>query len=179
MRSVTWKASDANNDPLVAEVLYKGEDETVWKALKTGVEDEFLAWDSTAMPDGIYRIRVIVSDADSNPPGKGLISQRDSAPFDVDNTPPVVSDVKAKLGSKFAEVTAAASDSFSVIGDVSYSIDASEWTVVLPEDGVADGSRETYRFKTPVLATGEHSIVVRVRDRAGNVSSGKVILQVP
>lgn len=179
MRSVTWKATDSNNDPLVAEVLYKGEDESVWKTLKAGVEEDFLAWDSTAMPDGIYRIRVIVSDAEANPPGKGLTSQRDSAPFDVDNTPPTVNDVKAKLGSRFAEVTATASDSFSVIGDVSYSIDASDWTVLLPEDGVADASRETYRFKTPVLATGEHSIVVRVRDRAGNVSSGKTIIQVP
>jgi hypothetical protein len=179
MRSVSWKATDANGDALRAEVQYRAEDETVWKTLEAGAEDDFLAWDSTAMPDGVYRLRVVVSDGAANPPGRGLTGQRESAPFDVDNTPPAVAEVKARLGSRSAEVTAVVSDTFSVVGEVAYSVDASEWTVVLPEDGVADSGRETFRFATRDLAPGEHSIVIRARDRAGNAASGKVIVRVP
>ncbi len=179
MRSVSWKATDANNDPVRAEVQYRAEDETAWKTLKAGVEDDFFAWDSTAMPDGVYRLRVIVSDAAANPPGKGLTGARESIPFDVDNTPPIVSEVKARFSSKAAEVTAAVSDTFSVVGETAYSVDAGDWTIVLPQDGIADAARETFRFTTKDLSPGEHSIVVRARDRAGNVSSGKVVVRVP
>jgi len=179
MRSVTWKSSDANGDPLKAEVQYRAEDETAWKTLETGVEDDFYAWDSTAMPDGVYRIRVLVSDAAANPPGKGFTGQRESAAFDVDNTPPSVSDIKASAGTKSVEISAVVSDSFSVVGDSAYSVDAGDWTILVPEDGIADSARETYRFTVKDLAAGEHSIVIRARDRAGNVSSGKAVVRIP
>jgi hypothetical protein len=179
MRSASWKSSDANGDALRAEVLFRADDETVWRSLKSDVEDDFLSWDSTAMPDGIYRLRIIVSDAASSPQGRGLKAQRDSAPFDVDNTPPVVTDVKARFGSRSAVVTANISDTFSAIGDLAYSVDAGDWTVIYPQDGVADTSRESVSFTTAELATGEHSIVIRARDRSGNVSSGKVVVRVP
>lgn len=179
MRSVAWKATDANGDPLRTEVQYRGEDETQWKTMETGVEDDFYSWDSTAMPDGVYRIRIIVSDAGANPPGKGFTGQRESSPFEVDNTPPVVSDLKARLNGRSAEISVAVTDSFSVVGETAYSIDAGDWTLVVPEDGIADSTREAYRFTTKELSQGEHSVVVRARDRAGNVSAGKVIVRVP
>jgi len=179
MRSVSWKTSDANNDLITAEVQYKAEDETVWKTLKSGIEEDFFAWDSTAMPDGVYRLRVVVGDERSNPRGGGLTGMRESAPFDVDNTPPLVTDVVARRTEKAAEVSAVVADTFSVVGEVAYSVDAAEWTVVLPEDGVADSTREVIRFSVGDLPKGEHSIVVRARDRAGNSAAGKVLVKVP
>jgi hypothetical protein len=97
----------------------------------------------------------------------------------VDNTPPVVSDLKARLNGRSAEISVAVTDSFSVVGETAYSIDAGDWTLVVPEDGIADSTREAYRFSTKELSQGEHSVVVRARDRAGNVSAGKVIVRVP
>jgi sugar lactone lactonase YvrE len=179
MRSVSWQTKDDNEDPLLAAVQYRGEDETVWKTLKKDLFDSFFAWDSTAMPDGVYRIKVIVSDDTGNPPGKGLAHARVSGPFEVDNTPPVIAPVKARLGSTHAVVTTTITDTFSSISEVSYSVDAGPWIVVLPEDGVADRPRESVRFKTKELSPGEHSIVVKASDRAGNTSAGKVIITVP
>lgn len=179
MRSVQWTATDENQDFLEADVLFKAEDESVWRLLEASVEGSFVAWDSRAMPDGLYRLRVVVTDAPGNPPGKSLTGFRDSAAFEVDNTPPAVTDVKARLGSRRAEVSATVSDSFSVIGEISYSVDAGEWQLILPEDGLADATSERVRFTTGELEPGEHSIVVKAADRAGNVSAGKVVVRVP
>ncbi len=177
-RSIRWTATDDNDDPLRAEVQYRAEDETVWKTLRSGIEEDFLAWDSTAMPDGAYRVRVIASDAAANPPGRGLDGSRVSASFDVDNTPPTITGLEARLASRKASVKATVSDSFSVIDEAAYSLDAAEWVILLPEDGVADSARELYRFETEELEPGEHSIVLRANDSAGNVSTEKVIVTV-
>jgi sugar lactone lactonase YvrE len=177
-RSIRWTATDDNDDPLRAEVQYRAEDETVWKTLRSGIGEDFFAWDSTAMPDGVYRLRVIASDATANPPGRELTGTRVSRPFDVDNTPPTITGVEARLASRKASVQASVTDSYSVIGEAAYSLDAADWVILLPEDGVADSARELYRFETEELEPGEHSIVVRARDSAGNASTEKVIVTV-
>lgn len=179
MRSAAWKATDANGDPLRAEVQFRAEDETTWKTLESSVDEDFVSWDSTAMPDGVYRLRVVTSDAAANPAGRGFTAQRDSGPFDVDNTPPVVDNVRARVTGKIAEITATVTDTFSVVGETTSSADAGDWVPILPEDGIPDSRRETYRFTTKDLAPGEHSVVIRSKDRAGNVSSGKVVFRVP
>lgn len=176
MRSVQWTATDANDDPLEAVVLFRGEDEAAWKTLAEGIEDSFYGWDTTTMPDGVYRLRVTVTDAPGNPPGQGLTTTRESAAFEVDNTPPAVMEAEAKAASRSARVTAEIRDSFSAIEEIAWSVDAGPWVLVMPEDGVADSTRETVLFATPELEPGEHTIVIRARDRAGNVSAGKAVV---
>ncbi|HEY3175793.1 MAG TPA: hypothetical protein VGK94_08545 [Candidatus Polarisedimenticolia bacterium] len=177
-RSVQWKSEDGNNDALRYEVFFKAQDETLWKSLGHDLEDEFFSWDATAMPDGVYRIQIVASDAPSNPPGTALTGTHVSAAFDVDNTPPVVGAIEARLRSRSAEVKVTVSDSFSVVGDVAYSLDADDWITVLPDDRIADSMKESYSFRTPELAPGEHTITVRARDRAGNTAANKVVLRV-
>jgi hypothetical protein len=179
MRTVQWTASDANKDLLTAEVRFRAEDETVWRILGEDLEESFFAWDSTAMPDGVYRLRVVISDAPGNPSGQGQSTSRDTAAFEVDNTPPVVADIVAKRGSRSVVVTATVSDTFSGVGEISYSLDAGDWVIVMPEDGVADTARETIRITSGDLEPGEHSIVIRARDRSGNVSAGKAVVHIP
>ena len=49
---------------------------------------------------------------------------------------------------------------------------------MLPEDRIADSKSESYLFRTPELAPGEHTITVRARDRAGNTAANKVVMRV-
>ena len=114
----------------------------------------------------------------ANPPGRGLTGSRVSAPFDVDNSPPRITDLEAHLDSRKASVVATVTDSFSVIAEAAYSVDAAEWVVLLPEDGIADSPREVYRFEVGDLEPGEHSIVVQARDAARNTSTEKVLVTV-
>ncbi|HZI92751.1 MAG TPA: hypothetical protein VFE84_00795 [Patescibacteria group bacterium] len=177
-RAVAWKVEDANNDTLRYDVFFKAEDETLWKPLIRGSDDEFYSWDATTMPDGVYRIKVTASDAPSNPAASVLEGSRISLAFDVDNTPPIVSQPQAKLQSRVAEVTVTVTDTFSVVGDVAFSLDAGDWVPVLPEDRIADSTKETYRFRTPDLEPGEHTVTVKARDRAGNTGANRLVIRV-
>ena len=76
-----WLASDPNGDPMIYTVEIRGVNETEWKLLKDKVAEKYLSWDSTAFPDGEYRLRVTASDAPGNPPAEALTSRMESAPF--------------------------------------------------------------------------------------------------
>ena len=69
-------------------VEIRGTGETEWKLLKDKLAEKYLSWDSTAFPDGEYRLRVTASDAPGNPPAEALSTQMESSPFWIDNTPP-------------------------------------------------------------------------------------------
>ena len=178
-RSVTWQASDPNDDDLIFDVYYRAIDEARWKSIRKGIDEDFVTLDSSAMPDGTYVFRIVASDAPSNPPGQALTAEKVSGYFDVDNTPPRVEGLKAAAQASAARVTFTVTDTFSVIREVSYAVDAGDWVNVRPLDGVNDSLKEAYELSIPSLSHGEHSIVVRATDGAGNVGAGKVVVEIP
>ena len=94
-QSVLWTADDANEDQLEFAIYYRGENETSWKLLKDKLETRFYSWDTTAMPDGAYYLKIVASDAPSNPAGEELTAERESERFVVVNTPPAIAQLTA------------------------------------------------------------------------------------
>ena len=90
LQTFVWKAEDENGDELTFDVLYRREGETAWKLLKGGLTDSILVWDTASAPNGSYVVKVVASDHKSNPADTALKGERESASFDVDNTPPAV-----------------------------------------------------------------------------------------
>ncbi len=43
-----------------------------WLLLKDNLEQKFYSWDTTTMPDGGYYLKIVASDAPSNPPAAAL-----------------------------------------------------------------------------------------------------------
>ena len=95
-QSVLWTADDANDDQLEFAIYFRGENETSWKLLKDKLDTRFYSWDTTSMPDGAYYLKIVASDAPSNPTGEGLSSERESDRFVVDNTPPSIAQLTAE-----------------------------------------------------------------------------------
>src|SRR5437762_7893477 len=89
-RTVLWTAHDDNEDELQFAVYYRGENEKEWKLFKENLEQKFYSWDTTTLPDGTYYLKIVASDAPSNPPALALKKERESERFEVDNTAPVV-----------------------------------------------------------------------------------------
>src|SRR5580765_5845467 len=145
-QSVLWAAHDDNDDELRFAVFFRGENETDWKLLKDKLEQKFYSWDSTTMPDGAYYLKIVSSDAPSNPPAQALAVERESERFVVDNTPPVIDKLDAiaavtrdgaippiiSVMAKFV-----AHDATSSIERAQYSVDGGDWVLLAPRGGIS------------------------------------------
>jgi hypothetical protein len=173
LRTFSWTADDPNDDALVYEVQYRLLADTHWRRLRRNVTEPVLAWDTSSVPDGRYVVRVIASDAPDNPPALALTGEKDSASFEVDNSPPVLE--ATLVPGTPARIHALARDAGSSIRRLEISVDAGRWEEVYPVDGIDDSSEETYDFPVPRAdAPGARVVVLRVSDRLGNVATGRV-----
>jgi hypothetical protein len=176
-QSVLWTAEDANDDQLEYAVYFRAENETAWRLLKDKLDTKFYSWDTTSMPDGAYFVKIVASDAPSNPNGEGLSSERESDRFLVDNTPPAIAQLTADAANAGVRVRFQASAPVSFITRAQYSVDAGDWTLVFPAGGLSDAPRENYDFQLPKIPQGEHTITVRVYDQFENVSTAKATVR--
>ncbi len=174
MRAIEWDADDPNGDTLSFDLSFRAEGEAAWKPLARDLREPYFAFDSTQLPDGLYRVRVEASDAPSNPAPQAKTASLVSDPFLVDNTPPVVQ-VTSRKGAKPATVTidASATDTEGPITRAEYSLDAARWVPVAPLDGVNDSRAESYSVTLEGLRPGEHTVIVKVTDLLGNTGAGK------
>ena len=176
-QTVVWTAHDDNEDELKYAVYFRGESEKEWKLLKENLEQKFYSFDTTTLADGAYYLKIVASDAASNPPDKALKTERESERFEVDNTPPAVGNVESALAGGKVTIRFVATDAGSNIERAQYSVDGGEWLLLAPKTGISDGKQESYEFTVNGLQAGEHTIAVRVYDRFENVGSGKVLVE--
>jgi len=192
-QSVLWSAHDDNDDELRYSVFFRGETEQEWKLLKDNLEQKFYSWDTTTLPDGAYYLKIVATDAPSNPPDVARKTQRESERFEVDNTPPVIEKLSAdainrctgQCGDAVVVVKFTARDAAGNIERAQYSLDGGEWILVAPTGSISDAPEERYQFSLnftwngPALTEREHTIAVRAYDRLENVGSAKTTFAVP
>jgi hypothetical protein len=159
------------------------------------VDERFVNLESDLFPDGGYTIRVVASDSPSRSADDTLTGEAVSPRFEVDNTPPRIDQLNAKVEGDQIRLTFRAVDSFSPISHAEYTIDADDWQLVDPVGQISDSKTESYDFAVPIpsanseaedsteaaaaAGSGEHTIVVRVYDRFENMGIGKVVVNVP
>ena len=182
-QSVLWSAHDDNDDELRYSVFFRGEAEYEWKLLKDNLEQKFYSWDTTTLPDGAYYLKIVATDAPSNPPAVARKTERESERFEVDNTPPVIEGLQVgpasgkMIGGHPASFTAR--DASMAIERAQYSLDGGEWILLAPDETVSDALVEHYNIGLPSVPPGEHTIAVRAYDRFENVGSAKTTFTVP
>jgi hypothetical protein len=172
LQTFVWKAEDDNDDKLQYDILYRREDESTWKTLKRGVTDPIFVWDTTSVPNGTYAMRVIASDAPSNPPGSALTGEMDSTTFDIDNTPPVIRVTGMKRDGSHVVLTFEVRDDQSAVQRVDYSVDAERWRAIYPKDGIADSRVEQYELVIDNEAQAR-GLVIRAMDAMNNVATAR------
>jgi len=177
--AVTWKAHDQNGDQLEFSVHFRGEGEAAWKQLKDKLKTARCVWDTEAVPDGVYELKVIASDRAQNPPPRTLTDELVSEPVTVDNSPPTVKIVRRATKDGKCSIQAEAKDAGSNIVSAGYSVDAGAWQPLLSVDRIFDAASERLEFSTGKLAAGEHTLVIRAYDSAGNSGAVKTVFEVP
>ena len=172
IQTFSWKAEDPNGDGLAYDVAYRALGEARFKTLRSGLSDAVLAWDTSTVPNGRYVIRVTARDTPGNPETLALSADKESDPFDIDNTPPAV--IASLASGQSDRVRAVATDQDSLIRKAEYSVDGGRWREVHPRDGINDAREETYEFTPEGLTPGPHTVVVRATDLLGNLGTARV-----
>jgi hypothetical protein len=198
--AVRWAAHDDNDDELVYSLYYRGENEREWKLLKPGITDKYYSFESSLLPDGNYVMKVVASDAPSHTPQEALSDEKESTLFVVDNTPPRIQNLTARIEGQQLHVTFLANDDFSTIKRAEYSVDAGDWQYLEPVGQLSDSKTENYDFTAlvspPALSLEdqseekrgraakhssppitEHVVVVRVYDRYDNEATAKYVVK--
>ncbi|MEO8874056.1 MAG: hypothetical protein ABI461_00595, partial [Polyangiaceae bacterium] len=93
---LSWKVENPDADALRYRVNFRREGQNIWRdALKPGevlTKNEY-EWDTLALPEGKYRVRVEASDEPANPPNDVQKHALESEPVLIDNTPPVITEL--------------------------------------------------------------------------------------
>ncbi len=142
-------------------------------------------WNINRIPDGYYRAKVIACDELDNPYEFALKEEIESDSFLIDNTRPVVLNLKTAVKSEAIDghgrsgytiiVYGSAKDEMCNITDIQYSIDSGEWQTAFPEDKIFDSAEETFRLTIPYISSEEHTIVINALDYEGNIGSSRIV----
>jgi len=175
IKKLSWKAGDKDGDALVYR-LYYGSDDNLWLPVtpvdKPISKPEF-SWDTESVPDGWYRVKVVASDETANPAGETLSDEKISESIRVDNRRPEV--VQLAFDAATSEVRGLARDNLSLIRQLEYALDGTEWLPCNPRDGVFDDREEAFALKL-ALPAGPHTIAIRATDEDGNIGVEKLLI---
>jgi hypothetical protein len=174
---ITWQADDPDGDKLIYNLYFRGEDERAWKLLRGNMTETSYLLDGDVFADGRYFFKVTASDRPANPADLAKEAELVSAPVLIDNTPPVVTAAAPRRAAGVVEIDVDAEDRASVLRRCEFSIDAGAWSPVEAADGVTDSNRERFLIHLPSLPEGEHLVVIRVYDAAGNAGLAKVVVR--
>jgi WD40 repeat protein len=169
VQTISWEAEDANADTMQYALYFRTGSKAPWILLKEKLTETHYDWDTRSVADGRYEIKVLASDALSNPPGEGKTGVRVSDPIVVDNTPPVIGDVKSAVKGNAVTIDARAADRTSIVASFDYAVDSTtDWQLVLPSNKLFDSPQASVNFTVRGLGAGAHQITLRATDARGN-----------
>ena len=174
---ISWQADDPDGDHLIYSLYFRGDGERNWILLRANMTENTYLLDGDVFADGRYFFRVTASDRPSNPAEFARETELVSAPVLIDNTPPTVTASSPRRDLTGVSIDVDAEDRGGTLRRCEYSVDAGPWSPVEAADGVTDSSRERFNIRIANLAVGEHLVVIRVFDVAGNAGLAKVVVR--
>lgn len=168
MQTVVWQAEDPDEDDLTYEVYIQKQDEAQWHLLKKDLDEPIIAWDTTTLPDGWYRVRIVASDEGVNPPGQGLRDEKISNLFPVDHTPPVIQLLNVQKRDNQIAIRFKVTDQLSPIISVEYALSPDQWKPVYPVDRILDHLEESFEL-TITRKPDVSEVQIRALDSGRNI----------
>lgn len=167
--NLDWSVDNPDKDTLRFRLYYRLLGTNVWYDLLP--TDEILTktsykWDTSALPEGRYRIKVAASDEPSNPPERTTRHEFESGAIIVDNTPPTLVDLEL-VGKR---LRGRAVDGVGPIQRIEVSVAGSnDWVPLAPVDSILDQAVEGFDVNlADWLPAGRRILAVRAYDAANN-----------
>jgi hypothetical protein len=174
-----WNVDNPDDDPLRFRLSQRMVGTDTWFDILEPHErhtKSSYSWDTSAMPEGRYSVKVSASDEIANPPSSSTRHELESNVFVIDNTPPEIEGLVLAGGRK---VRGTALDGVGPIARVEFSIAGTDdWVVVAPDDGLLDETSEAFEFDVAGLSpNGPALISVRVYDSENNAVVRSITLR--
>jgi len=175
---IGYATKDDNGDKLIYKIDFRKIGRTNWIELKDELEAASFEWDGNTVEDGRYEVRVTASDERSNTTSTKLTGSRISDPVVVDNTGPVVEDIRTTSAREdnrqYKVFRIEVSDELSAIRQLEYTIDSNaDWVGTVPDDFVYDTTDENFTIKIDAeknLPKGDHVLTIKVSDAVDNTT---------
>jgi hypothetical protein len=173
-----WNVDNPDKDELQYKLQYRVVGSTDWyDVLKPGerVTKESYSWDTAALPEGRYRVRITAADDLSNPPAQVTRHSLESSIVIIDNTAPALLELRAE-GRK---IKAIAVDGVGPVARFEVAIAGrDDWFPFHSVDGVFDEQREELEADvTSFVPAGPALLSIRVYDQEGNVAVRSVTVK--
>ncbi len=172
-----WRVSDANGDSVESTLEIRGAGEQEWKPLKASIKESRYSWDATGFADGRYRLRLTATDQPDNYPGAGLTATLESDEFVIDNTPPEIGEITARVEGQKLILRFKARDAVSSLQSAEYSVNGGDWIAAQPTTRITDSQEHEYAVEGVKPAQTEITIAVKVADELDNVAVKKTTLR--
>jgi hypothetical protein len=172
--NLSWDVTNEDDDTLRYRLWYRALGKSLWRPILR--EDDVLtvnrlAWNTASVPEGRYQIRVRADDSPDNDAEQVLHDELISVPVLVDNHQPMVKGLAFKGGV----VVGVAKDNFSAIAAVEFAVDTGPWIPSEAADGLFDETEEAFELTFEKdIEPGPHAVGVRVYDRAGNMGTAEI-----
>jgi hypothetical protein len=180
VKRVSWRASDKDGDALVYRLFYRALGDETWVPVfptdKPLRKTEYF-WDTESVPDGLYHLKLVANDEESNAAGEALSDEKISDVMKIDNRRPDV--LQLSFNAATGLLTGIARDNLSLIRFLEYSVDGGEWKFFAPKDAVFDDREEAFEVKLTRLDKGPRVVAVRATDEEGNIGAEKISVRVP
>ncbi len=164
-----WNVDNPDKDTLRYRIYYRLVGSNTWYDMLP--LDEVLTktshkWDTSALPEGRYRIKVIASDEPANPPDRVTRHELESGVIIIDNTPPTLVDLEL-VGKR---LRGRAVDGVGPIQRIEVSVaGTNEWIPLSPLDSIFDEATEGFDVSlSDWLPAGRRILAVRAYDAANN-----------
>lgn len=169
---LAWDVDNPDGDRLRYRIRYRQEGQTVWRDLLRSdvvLTETHYEWDTGAIADGWYVVRIEATDAMDNPTTLALDDTRESEPIRIDNHAPRVEGLRW-AGNRLA---GRAIDGLGPVARLEYAVDGGDWQPFFPEDDLFDEATESFSLDLSALDPGLHVVSVRATDAAGNAANAE------
>ena len=177
-QAVYWIVSDPDGDTLAYTFSIKQVDATEWIDIAVGIRENYVQFDISHLPDGIYASRLMVSEQAPRPPEQRLRAEFETDDFVVDHTPPEILDASARREGAEVIVTVHGRDALSLLDGAEFVFNNGyRESGQHPVDGINDGREETYEIRCPTAkASGATAVEIRLADEVGNTAVRRLAL---
>ncbi len=168
---VTWASSDPDGDTLLHTVRLAPEGSEEWIVLlheDPDKKDFELPLDGLAQ--GWWVVEVTAIDRDGDTEAGELRATARSTPLLVDHGAPRIREISLSVSGRDATLIVEATDDHSPITSATWILDGSRERPLPAADGLLDARTEVLRLVLRDLSPGPHSLLLRVRDEAGQAA---------